>query len=610
MATQKSGEKRGRKPSGHTRQAKSSGKPRIPPEFAGLQVNFCKNNRCANFGVPAVQTKDPNYTITGDVNYHLSEKVKSKKTKPDASGRQLKCKFCRQHNPIKSNKAVIETLRTLDWSPDNRCCPVSTCENRNLPVNTNLDRYYKKGKTQTGNQRWLCRICKKSFVITRNETNPSRGKLHSRYASSIRALVNGAPMNRILEIEDINPSVLYHNIDRAFQACLRFNQSREARYFKSGKQLGRILLCSDRQTYMLNWSRREDKRNMAFRAVGTAEIFSGFVFPLDVNYDPHANAALVNEESKNTGDWLLTPSLRDKPQYWLGSDYAGISNTSASTGSNTSPEGLYEATLARMDVESPDDNLAATTALPEAGIQLREDYAMYAHFRRLSDYLSNASSICLFTEQESGIRAAIFGNFIDRIKSKEVRHYYVDSYKQATREHRERAQREGKQILNNAMGTYSCDEATAYHYLMLDAQNDVEERGHWKDLWFRYPVPSLAEVQKDLCHMTGFDDDDPEKLAQMARWGTILPIDNFFQVVRRRLSPLERPVTSAAAEGRKWTGKAPYNPLMTIKILEILRTYFNYSSMGKKKRETPAMKLGLAKGPVELRDILEPRTNQ
>jgi len=107
--------------------------------------------------------------------------------------------------------------------------------------------------------------------------------------------------------------------------------------------------------------------------------------------------------------------------------------------------------------------------------------------------------------------------------------------------------------------------------------------------------------------MTAFDEDDPHEVAELARWSTILPVDNFFQIVRRRLSLLERPVTSAAAEGRKWTGKAPYNPAMTIKLLEILRTYYNYGKMGQKNRETPAMKLGLASGVVELRDILEPR---
>jgi hypothetical protein len=41
-----------------TREPKSSaGKAdRIPPEAGGIQVNFCKNPRCANYGVPARST--------------------------------------------------------------------------------------------------------------------------------------------------------------------------------------------------------------------------------------------------------------------------------------------------------------------------------------------------------------------------------------------------------------------------------------------------------------------------------------------------------------------------------------------------------------------------
>ena len=331
--------------------------------------------------------------------------------------------------------------------------------------------------------------------------------------------------------------------------------------------MGHFNLCSDRQTYILNWSRREDKRNIAFRALATAEIFSGFIFPIDVNYDPHVNRANVNRDAVNSGDWMLSPALREKPQYWLDTDYSLESLKNFKRQRGVDQANPYEAAIARDDVESPDDNISVTSTLPNEGMQLREDYTMYAHFRRLSRYLASSDLICFHTEQESGIRAAIFGNFVEKIKSKRVRHFYVDCYKQPTRDMREKASAEGKQIVSAAKSAFNCDEALAYHSLLLDAQKHTETRGHWGDQWFRFPVPTYAEVQKDLCHMTAFNDDDPHETATLARWATILPVDNFFQIVRRRLSPLERPVTSASAEGRKWTGKAPYNPAMTIKLL-------------------------------------------
>ena len=83
------------------------------------------------------------------------------------------------------------------------------------------------------------------------------------------------------------------------------------------------------------------------------------------------------------------------------------------------------------------------------------------------------------------------------------------------------------------------------------------------------------------------------------------PIDNFFQIVRRRLSALERPIHSSSNVGRVWTGKSPYNPDMVHKLLQMLRVYFNYCLKGDDGK-TPAQRLGLAKGPVEIRKILYP----
>ena len=86
-----------------------------------------------------------------------------------------------------------------------------------------------------------------------------------------------------------------------------------------------------------------------------------------------------------------------------------------------------------------------------------------------------------------------------------------------------------------------------------------------------------------------------------------LHIDSFFQVVRRRVSILERPMQSSSNKGRLWTGKQPYNPEKINKLLQILRTYYNFCLTGIDGK-TPAEKLGIAKGPVEIRKILYPKT--
>jgi len=47
----------------------------------------------------------------------------------------------------------------------------------------------------------------------------------------------------------------------------------------------------------------------------------------------------------------------------------------------------------------------------------------------------------------------------------------------------------------------------------------------------------------------------------------------------------------------------PHNPAHLAKLVEVFRVYFNYCEIGKDKC-TPAMRMGLARGPVAPEDIL------
>jgi len=72
--------------------------------------------------------------------------------------------------------------------------------------------------------------------------------------------------------------------------------------------------------------------------------------------------------------------------------------------------------------------------------------------------------------------------------------------------------------------------------------------------------------------------------------------------VRRALTVAERGVISASADRRLWFGKNAYNPDVLVKLVSIFRTYFNYCELGEDGK-TPAVRLGLARGPVAPEDI-------
>jgi hypothetical protein len=136
--------------------------------------------------------------------------------------------------------------------------------------------------------------------------------------------------------------------------------------------------------------------------------------------------------------------------------------------------------------------------------------------------------------------------------------------------------------------------------------------GQWNDKWLRHPIADMREPTKLVHWLTDIDavQRDPRKRedqlnhhASLYLKASLTSIDRFFMQVRRALTMAERGVVSASAVRRRWFGKNAYNPAHLAKLVEVFRVYFNYCEIGKDKC-TPAMRMGLARGPVAPEDIL------
>jgi hypothetical protein len=136
--------------------------------------------------------------------------------------------------------------------------------------------------------------------------------------------------------------------------------------------------------------------------------------------------------------------------------------------------------------------------------------------------------------------------------------------------------------------------------------------GTWKDYWFTNPLADPREPEKQACWLTNIKpiSDDPtlraaqlDSMAEIYMKATLTAVDRFFMQVRRAITVAERGIPSASSERRIWFGKNAYNPHYLVMLLDIFRTYFNYCEVGADKK-TPAMRLGLARGPVDPEDIL------
>jgi len=574
---------------------------RIPLPESSIQVNFCKNPACTNYGVPASTQKQPkgrgagvkdrdNYTIVG-----------SGKNSPT-----IKCGVCNEHPPIKSNHGIAEELDRIAayLEPEaEACCPDMSCLNHGVGVSTGKTAYQSFGKTKSGSQRYLCKVCGKSFSVgkaTVRQKQPHKNKL------IFKLLMNKMPLRRISEVADIQMPGIYAKIDFLHRQCMAFVGERERRLL-AGKAAQRFYVSVDRQDYIVNWARRADKRNVQLSAVGSADNATGYVFGMHLNYDPSLDSTMVEADAVANGDYSLQPPHRRYAHLWLKGDYdvsmqRMIKRRNASClGSEIEAE--YDCAGQREDVEATEEQ-SMDRCLPSMGMQTHSEYTLYAHFFLLHKMFGGVEKVRFFLDQDSGMRAACLAAFQSEIARRTCDAFYVRINKGMTVDEKRHALSDSRQQFKATQVAHpALTESEVKLLLIKQRMAGMTEIGQWKDKWLKHPFPNMSEPEKAICYLIDYGDYDEDHRAWLYNKASMHSIDCFFMQVRRRLSLLERPIKTASKSGRTWYGYSPYNPAMIIKLLDILRVYFNYCLLGDDK-QTPAMRLGLAKGRVTEEDII------
>ena len=578
---------------------------RIPIESEGLQVNFCKNPVCPNFGRPASVERQPrginNKALDRDT-YVVNGKT---------GKLEIKCERCGEYPPIKSNLAIREEIErfsdylTVAQEPS---CPKTSCDNNLVGIST-PKAYISYGTTRSGSQRYRCQLCNKTFAVSYNPT--FHQKLPEVNVLVFRLLVNKMPLNRICETANITMDTLYRKIEFIHKQCLAFAATHERRIPEM--DISRLYLSVDCQDHIVNWGRAGDKRNIKLSALGTADNKTSYVFGIHVNYDPDIDANKVERDAEQIGDNDLRLPFRRYARVWLKIDYDDALEKNPSLRAQKrrlrdSIEDGYAEAIKRDDVESADIQ-TVETSLPYKGMLVHSDYTLYGHFFFFRKLFANVGKVRFYLDQESGIRAACLSAFWVEVLAKRCDAFYVRVKKEQTINQKRRLLAENKRALADfRASSASYEPLTDYdlrHIVVMDRLRDLVDIGKWHDRWLFYPFPDMGEPEKAICWLTNLYDRayDDDHLAHLYSKATLHGIDRFFMQVRRRLSLLERPISSANSEGRKWYGYSPYNPAMVGKLLDIFRVYYNFVEVGKDKK-TPAMRLGLAEGIVTVTDIL------
>ncbi len=594
------------------------GAARLPPAAGGMQVNCCKNPACRQFAVrpdPESEAKPPpRHGIGPSAFYDGSYLIDASKTNKPS----LECLSCSENIPLKSNTAVqAEVLRLRRREAGSRKggggkkegCPKDSCRNHGLPDGQEpgpyrpRSRYLKFGVSQ-GKQRLQCRACGSTWSPGGNPRGRPRRPLKKEERKVFRGLISHTPYARMSGLLEVSLSRLHQLIGRFEEEALEAQAALEEG-LPEALRGRRLTLSTDRQVYPVNWSEREDRRNIVLHSVVTADQGTGYVLCAHVNYDPDVEPGRLALAAEQTGDYAKHPAYRAEARVWLPGELAGEGKPVVGATARASSEQRYREASARADVEQPE----TSGREPSKGAVVREGITLYAHFRLLRERVEHARHVTHCFEQESAMRAACLTAFDDRVLDGRCEAFYVRIDKGFTAKRKQEMAGASRALLRAVQAEHNCDGLEARRLLVRAALGTqrLAERGPWRDRWLRHPCPTAFEPDKEVCRLTRRPGEGPEKENPAAVHGyafaSLHAVDRFFLQVRYKVNTLDRH-RQTASFGRAWNVYHPYNPGRVPALLSIYRLWHNWSLAGK-DGNTPAMRVGLAVRPLNPETLLE-----
>ncbi len=603
----------------------------LPESVEGIDVNFCKNPACGNYGqLPsrnrprgryAASKSEDEYTIVG-----------TSRGLP-----VLYCKKCKESGVIKSNLGIYEEFRRLSDYLDNGkeypSCPNKECPHNNIDIDAGERCYRLSGKTRSGSQRYLCKKCGTTFSVKQKSiTGQKKSYLN---IGILEQLTNGTKLRRIARMKHINVKTLYQKIEFLHNRALAFLANRERKIVDTlsdvaekraiertekalaageeppsyNEPISKLYIGVDRQEHYVNWSRTKDKRNVVLQIVASAENNTGYVLAANLNYDPTLDAEKIEEDALVSGDYEIKKPYRRYARLWLERDYY------ESVKNGKSEKASLDACIEQGDSESGilvEDDVTEqhniNTQLPAKGMQIHSEYTLYGHFLLLRRLLRGIDKIRFFMDREPGIRSACLFAFYDEILEKKCDAFFVKINKTLNNHEKNISVQKSKKILRDFKETreeYAFMKDWDVAAELIKTYIDFPKDTKWYKRWVTHTCPNMGEPEKELCWLTDLQDNSYDKthLAYLYLKGSQRAVDNFFYRLREGVSLFARPTTSASNTGRKWYSNNAYNPAILMKVLDIYRVVYNYVEIGEDGK-TPAMRLGLARAPLKYEDII------
>src|SRR5690606_18362720 len=264
-------------------------------------------------------------------------------------------------------------------------------------------------------------------------------------------------------------------------------------------------------------------------------------------------------------------------------------------------KGRWERTL--PDPERPDLPGRGNQLSPD-GVMTHLDYTAYAHARLVRRCVSGARYATIYSDQDEVLRAAFISAFAPKVLMEEPEIAYVQFQKQMTIDEKKDLMRKSNKVVASlTQASDDTEQAAIVKFMADEYAAAASSEPDWRKRWIPHPRSTINEPKRRILYLTDTGNKTPERIGWTLSGATLAPVDNYFMRLRRKINYLERPIPTRSNASRLWSGYHAYDPKRVLQMLEIFHVYTNYIRT-KDGKSTPAVKFGLAKGPVRFEDII------
>ena len=552
---------------------------RLPLPFEGTDLNFCRTPSCEAYGIPPDPFKRPGRTPAPDG--AIRGTVEGSK-----HDEFFKCPHCRKTSRLKNNRAVVEEYRRLkglqENDPTEPACRTPGCFAHGVSPAKHPEFYWKFGKTAGGDPRWRCRLCLKTF----SEGKPARRHQRSDKNRMIfQLLCNDMSLTKIAKVLDISYRDVQGKIDFFYDQVRSFTVRRQdfsaVDFYEAGSRF-----ATDSQSLTINWPTKRRRSPVVVQHLCTAHARSGYIMEASLQFDPSMTMEQAEEQAAAANEEDTSVAFRQHARIWTKSEFQ---------------EHLGKL-LKLKQIDEVD-----FYQLPHDGVLVRYDILQLAHAMRLREHLADTNApIVLVMDDDRGLQQAFSSVFAPEVREGRAEISVVAFDKGMTNDKRlqvvEAERRDLAAAAGISMGTLNAlsneDFADLSDEVLASLLGDHDLRKG-----FQYPFSRKSEPHRRITLLTDYPGRHNHTRARLLRLSTLRSVDSYFHKFRSNVRCAARPIVPAAGGRQSWSKYQLYKPELMHKIVEIYRFYFNWCELGEDK-QTPAMRLGLARGKIYERDFM------